>query len=74
MPLPPYREGELLILAVEGMEAQVEHQGCHGVEEGEDPQGHEELGGGRKVTHQVEGEGLRLLLLPAGWHLEGDLV
>lgn len=68
----PYRNGELLILAVEGMKAQVKHQSCHGVEEGEDPQGHEELGRSGEVTDEVQGAGFRLALTVR--HLEGDLV
>lgn len=71
MPLP-YRRWELLVLAVEGMKAQVKHQSCHGVEEGEDPQGHEELGRGGEVTHEVQGAGAPLAL--AVRHLKRDLV
>ena len=71
-PPGPYRERELLVVGVKGMEAQVEHQGRHGVEEGEDPQGHKELGGGGEVAHQVQRARLRLAITLR--HLEGDLV
>lgn len=50
----PYCEGELGVFRVQGMEAEVEHQGRHGVEEGEDPQGHEELGGSGEITNEVQ--------------------
>lgn len=69
---PPYHEGELLVLAVEGMKAQVEHQSRHGVEEREDPQGHEKFGGSGEVTDEVQGPGLRFALTVR--HLKGDLV
>lgn len=69
---PPYRDGELLIFAVEGMKAEVKHQSCHGVEEGEDPQGHEKFGGSGEIADEVQGAGLRLP--SAIRHLEGDLV
>lgn len=59
---PPYRYGELLIRAVEGMKAQVKHQSCHGVEEGEDRQGHKKLGGSGEITNEVQGADFRLAL------------
>lgn len=51
----PYCEGELHVFGVQGMEAEVEHQSRHGVEEGEDPQGHEKLGGSGEITNEVQG-------------------
>lgn len=48
-----YCEGELRVFGVQGMEAEVEHQSRHGVEEGEDPQGHKKLGGSGEITNEV---------------------
>lgn len=53
----PYCEGELRVFGVQGMEAEVEHQSSHGVEEGEDPQGHEKLSGSGEITNEVQGPG-----------------
>lgn len=54
------------------MEAQVDDQGSHCVEEGKDAKGHKELGGGREVSHEVHGFGGGVLITER--HLILDLV
>lgn len=56
-PVSTHRQWEALVLCVQVVESQVEDQCSHGVEEGKDAQGHEELGGGREVPHEVHGLG-----------------
>lgn len=68
----PYCEGELRVFGVQGMEAEVEHQSRHGVEEGEDPQGHEKLGGSGEITNEVQGAGFCFILTIR--HPKGNLV
>lgn len=55
--VPTHHQREAPVLRVEAVEAQVEDQRGYGVEEGKDAQGHEELGRGREVPHEVHGLG-----------------
>lgn len=55
--MPTHHQWEAFVLCVEVVEAQVDDQSSHGVEEGEDAQGHKELGGSREIPHQVHGLG-----------------
>lgn len=63
---------EAFVLCVEFVEAQVDDQGSHCVEEGKDAKGHKELGGGREVSHEVHGFGGGVLITER--HLILDLV
>lgn len=57
-----HHQWEAFVLRVEFVEAQVDDQGSHCVEEGKDAEGHKELGGGREVSHEVHGFGGGVLI------------
>lgn len=71
--MPTHHQWEAPVLRVEVVESQVEDQRSHGVEEGKDAQGHEELGGGREVSHEVHGLGVGVTVITEG-HLILDPV
>lgn len=55
--VPTHHQWEAPIFRIEFVETQVDDERSYGVEEGKDAQGHEELGGGREVSHEVHGLG-----------------
>lgn len=55
--VPTYHQWEAPIFCIEFVETQVDDECSYGVEEGKDAQGHEELSGGREVSHEVHGLG-----------------
>ena len=70
--MPTHHQWEAFVLRVEFVEAQVDDQGSHCIEEVKDDKGHKELGGGREVSHEVHGFGRGLLITER--HLILDLV
>lgn len=67
-----HHQWEAFVLRVDFVEAQVDDQGSHCIEEGKDAKGHKELGGGREVSHEVHGFGCGFLITER--HLILDLV
>ena len=55
--VPTHHQWEAPVFRIEFVETQVDDERSYGVEEGKDAQGHEELGGGREVSHEVHGLG-----------------
>ena len=51
--VPTHHQWEAPVFRIEFVETQVDDERSYGVEEGKDAQGHEELGGGREVSHNL---------------------